>query len=177
MSLRDQFLARFSPALLGRKAFVYQRQSTLKQLRENRGSALYQQDLRRIAEEIGFAPASIVVIDCDTGSTAEAVEHRRGFIGLLDAIKSNEAGLVLTSDLSRANRDANDENSLFMWCREFRVALYFDEALHDANDITALLSMKITSAVNEYDNFRRRQHMLSSPLKNASRREKGEARS
>jgi hypothetical protein len=49
VTLREIFLSRFSPKLLALKAFVYQRQSSLRQLKENTGSTMYQRDLFEVA--------------------------------------------------------------------------------------------------------------------------------
>jgi DNA invertase Pin-like site-specific DNA recombinase len=160
MTLREIFLSKFSPKLLALKAFVYQRQSSLKQLQENTGSTMYQENLARIPAEIGFAPERIEIIDCDTATSGEAVEHRQGFQHLLASVQQGLVGLVVVGDLSRANRKAKDQFELFEYCKIFKVALWYDERLHDVTDISELLSMQVTAVVNENSNLRRRADML-----------------
>ena len=51
------------PDHLDRQAFVYVRQSTLFQVREHTASAARQYDLVQRAEDLGWSPASITIVD------------------------------------------------------------------------------------------------------------------
>ena len=66
---------------LSRNAFLYVRQSTLRQVRENVESAQRQYGLRERALALGWSLDQIVVIDCDQGQSGSSAIEREGFSG------------------------------------------------------------------------------------------------
>ena len=56
-----------TPAHLRRQAYLYVRQSTLRQVHENRESTARQYDLKRRAQALGWQADQILVIDEDLG--------------------------------------------------------------------------------------------------------------
>ena len=54
---------------LKRKAYLYVRQSTLKQVLENRESTLRQYDLKQRAVALGWPQDDIIVVDADQAVT------------------------------------------------------------------------------------------------------------
>ena len=67
------------PDHLDRLAVIYVRQSTLFQVRENVGSKTRQYDLVKRAQELGWTPASIQVVDQDQGHSGSSIIGRDGF--------------------------------------------------------------------------------------------------
>ena len=66
---------KIAPTHLQRQAYLYVRQSTLRQVLENTESTHRQYDLRQRAIALGWRPEQIVVIDSDLGqSGASAVD-------------------------------------------------------------------------------------------------------
>ena len=57
------------PDHLDRLAVIYVRQSTLFQVRENTGSTTRQYDLVKRAQDLGWTPACIQVVDQDQGQS------------------------------------------------------------------------------------------------------------
>jgi DNA invertase Pin-like site-specific DNA recombinase len=64
---------------LDRLAYLYIRQSTPKQVERNRESQAYQYQLTQRAEQLGWRPDRIRIIDGDLGLSASSSEHRDGF--------------------------------------------------------------------------------------------------
>ena len=64
---------------LSRIAFLYVRQSTLRQVRENVESGQRQYGLRDRALALGWRLEQIEVIDCDQGQSGSGAVEREGF--------------------------------------------------------------------------------------------------
>ena len=79
---------------LSRNAFLYVRQSTLRQVRENRESTQRQYALRDRALALGWKLEQIVVIDCDQGQSGSSAVDREGFQRLVTEVSMNRAGIV-----------------------------------------------------------------------------------
>src|SRR3954471_21228376 len=71
--------AKIRPDHLERPAFVYVRQSTLFQVREHTASTARQYDLVQRAQDLGWSPASVTVIDQDQGRSGATAADRDGF--------------------------------------------------------------------------------------------------
>ena len=69
---------------LSRSAFVYIRQSTLQQVRNNTESSRRQYALEGRAKDLGFK--TVVVIDDDLGISGTGCRERPGFARLLAAV-------------------------------------------------------------------------------------------
>ena len=64
---------------LKRNAYLYIRQSTLRQVIENTESTIRQYDLRQRAVALGWPVERIIVIDSDLGQSAATAADREGF--------------------------------------------------------------------------------------------------
>src|SRR5665811_842865 len=85
---------------LRRQAFLYVRQSTLRQVQENQESAKRQYGLRERALALGWSADQIVVIDCDQGHSASGAVEREGFQRLVTEVSMNRAGIVMGLEVS-----------------------------------------------------------------------------
>ena len=75
---------------LARQAFLYVRQSTLRQVVENPESTRRQYALRERASALGWRAEQIVVIDCDLGRSGATAE-REGFQRLVAEVGMGRA--------------------------------------------------------------------------------------
>jgi Resolvase, N terminal domain len=79
---------------LERRAAIYLRQSTLKQVHEDRESTVRQYALRQRAVELGWSSERIDVIDEDLGQSGSSASWRSGFQRLAEiAAELNRRGL------------------------------------------------------------------------------------
>ena len=84
------------PEHLNRQAYVYIRQSSLKQVLENTESTKRQYALRERAMALGWHKDRIVVIDSDLGqSAAPGAADRDGFEKLVTDVGMGRAGIVM----------------------------------------------------------------------------------
>jgi excisionase family DNA binding protein len=99
-----------------RRAVVYVRQSTLHQVERNIESAARQYALRERALELGWPPASIVVVDEDTGRSGSTSDGRIGFKDVVAEVGLGQVGLVLALEVSRLARSSADWHQLLDLC-------------------------------------------------------------
>jgi DNA invertase Pin-like site-specific DNA recombinase len=77
---------------LKRNAYLYVRQSTLRQVLENTESTIRQYDLRQRAVALGWPIERIIVIDSDLGQSAATAADREGFQKLVTEVSLEKAG-------------------------------------------------------------------------------------
>jgi DNA invertase Pin-like site-specific DNA recombinase len=111
MNTAPQASSKVSAAHLRRGAYLYVRQSTIKQVLTNTESTLRQYDLRGRAIAFGWSSEQITVIDIDQGHSGASAADREGFQRLVADVGMGKAGIVLGLECSRLARD----NSLFRY--------------------------------------------------------------
>ena len=77
-----------------RNAYLYVRQSTLRQVLENTESTQRQYGLRDRAAGLGWDAQQIVVIDSDLGQSGASAADREGLQKLVTEVSMGRAGIV-----------------------------------------------------------------------------------
>jgi DNA invertase Pin-like site-specific DNA recombinase len=129
---------------LQRRAVVYLRQSTLKQVRVNTESTLRQYDLRQRAIDLGWAQDRIDIVDEDLGRSGGSVEGRRGFQRVAEEVAHGRIGAIFALEVSRLTRSSADWHHLLELCGLADVVIVDERAVYcprDYND-RALLGLK-----------------------------------
>jgi hypothetical protein len=80
---------------LRRNAYLYVRQSTLRQVLHNTASTQRQYDLRGRAIALGWTAEQLIVIDTDQGQSGASAADRDGFQHLVAEVGMGHAGIVL----------------------------------------------------------------------------------
>jgi DNA invertase Pin-like site-specific DNA recombinase len=99
---------KITAAHLERKAIVYIRQSSLKQVRENLGSQFTQRALVEHAQSLGWHPERIEVLEGDLGQSATATAGRDACKALAAAVALDPVGIIVGWDASRLARNNAD---------------------------------------------------------------------
>lgn len=120
---------KIQPVHLERKAFVYIRQSSMRQVEENLESQDLQYQLFQRACSLGWSPDQVVVIDDDLGKSAISSATREGFQSLVAAVGLASVGIILVTDVSRLARNCAD------WYRLLDLASLCGTLLTDASGI------------------------------------------
>lgn len=110
------------------QAYVYVRQSTPKQVRDNRTSQENQYALVERAIQLGWPRSSIRVIDEDLGKSGSD-GHRSGFQALVGAVSLGHVGIVLAYEASRLARNNAD------WYALLDLAAVSDTLIADADGV------------------------------------------
>ena len=90
-------LSKLRPAHLGRDAYIYVRQSTLTQVRENTESLERQYELADRAMTLGWQPRQVVIVDGDLGRSGAEATAREAFKGLVADVGPGRWGSSLGS--------------------------------------------------------------------------------
>ncbi len=120
---------KITPAHLQRLVYIYIRQSTLKQVRENRESQVYQYNLVETAQALGWSRERIRVIDADQGLSGRESETRTGFKELVAEISLGHVGIIFGYEVSRLARNNRD------WYHLMDLAAIFGTLLADGDGI------------------------------------------
>jgi len=104
-----------------RKAFLYVRQSTLRQVYENTESTKRQYALKEQLIRLGWDESQIETIDCDLGQSGADADGRHGFQHLMAEVSLGRAGIVAGIEVSRLSRSSTDWNKLLKWDGLLRV--------------------------------------------------------
>jgi DNA invertase Pin-like site-specific DNA recombinase len=109
-------LSKVRPTHLSRQAWVYVRQSTMTQVRENTESLQRQYELVDRARGLGWEREQIHVVDEDLGRSGAEASARTGFQSLVAAVGLGQVGLVLGIEVSRLARRNADWYHLLDLC-------------------------------------------------------------
>ena len=93
---------------LERKAYVYIRQSSPRQVREHEEGRRRQYDLVGWAETLGWPRERIVTLDEDQGKSGSAPNDRPGFKEMVSAVGRGEVGIVIALEAMRLARNSPD---------------------------------------------------------------------
>jgi excisionase family DNA binding protein len=148
-------MSKISPEQLARGAYVYVRQSTADQLRNNHESRRRQYALADRARALGWS--EVVVIDDDLGVSASGVA-RPGFERLLAAICSGQVGAVVSIEASRLARNGRDWHTLLEFCALVGSVIVDEDGVYDPRSVNdrLLLGMKGTMSEMELSLLRQR---------------------
>ena len=124
----SQVNAKITGSHRNRKALIYLRQSTEKQVQFNKESQRLQYGLKDIAKEWGWE--EIEVIDRDLGvSAAVGCSSRRGFEKVIGSVALGEVGILFSRETSRLSRTDKD------WCQLLEVCGIFDTLISDGDQV------------------------------------------
>jgi DNA invertase Pin-like site-specific DNA recombinase len=137
---------KIEPRHLLRRAIVYVRQSTPRQVQNNQESTRRQYQLAERARQMGWMAAQVEVIDEDLGLSGASSHLRAGFQRLVAAIGLGEVGIVLVTEISRLSRRNSDWHRVIELCAVFRTLIADEDGVYcpqDPND-RLLLGVKGT---------------------------------
>lgn len=168
MSGFGEWAHKVRPEHLRRDAWLYVRQSTLRQVVENTESTERQYAMRERALALGWPLERIHVIDSDLGRSG-AERDRDGFQQLVAEVSLGRAGIVLGLEVSRLARNSTDWHRLLEICALADTLILDEDGIYDPahfND-RLLLGLKGTMSEAELHVLRAR---LQGGVLNAARR-------
>jgi len=148
---------KIKPEHLARKAIVYLRQSSEKQVRQNKESQRLQYDVAERMRNLGWK--AVEIIGTDLGSSAGIASARReGFERVLSSVALGEVGIVGSWEVSRLSRTDKDWCRLLEVCQIFETLIADEQHIYDLNslDDQLVLGIKGTLSVVELKVLRQR---------------------
>ena len=148
---------KIKPEHLARKAIVYLRQSSEKQVRQNKESQLLQYDVANRMRALGWHEVEIIGSDLGC-SAAMASARREGFERVLSSVALGEVGIVASREVSRLSRTDKDWCRLLEVCQIFGTLIADEQQVYDLNylDDQLVLGIKGTLSVVELKVLRQR---------------------
>lgn len=156
---------------LKRKAYVYVRQSTIRQVFENTESTRRQYELRDRAVALGWAPDMIEVIDTDLGQSGTSAEDRKGFQKLVAEAGLGRAGIVMGLEVSRLARNCADWHRLIEICGMNRTLILDEDGIYDPTDFNDRLLLGLKGTMSEAETHLIRARLRGGILNKARRGE------
>jgi len=145
---------------LRRDAYLYIRQSTIRQVFENSESTKRQYALRQRAIALGWPDERIVVIDSDLGRSGASAADREGFQRLVAEVSMQHVGIVLGLEVSRLARNCSDWHRLLELCAMTGTLILDEDGCYDPADFNdaLLLGIKGTMSAAELHFLKARLH-------------------
>src|SRR5665647_2998635 len=138
-----------TPAHLKRNAYLYVRQSTLRQVFENSESTKRQYALRERAVALGWTLDRVITIDGDLGQSGASAVDRDGFQRLVAEVGVGKAGIVLGLEVSRLARNSTDWHRLLEICAITGTLICDEDGLYDPGDFNDRLLLGLKGTMSE----------------------------
>ncbi|KRB83470.1 recombinase family protein [Noviherbaspirillum sp. Root189] len=142
-----------------RDAFLYIRQSSLRQVLENTESTERQYALRDRAVSLGWPIERIHVIDSDLGMSGASARDRDGFQRLVGEVANGHAGIVLGLEVSRLARNNADWHRLLELAALTGTLILDEDGVYDPGHFNDRLLLGLKGAMSEAE-----LHMLKARL-------------
>ena len=168
--------SQIKPSHLEKPAFVYLRQSSPTQVKNNVESGRRQRQMEERVAQLGWPSASIHVLGGDTGRSGSTLHGRDDYQVMLEAVLAGNAGLIAARELSRLVRDNQDWNQLVRVCRHQDVLLMDEQRVYDATNAQDRVVLGVAGAFNEFEIAMIIDRMLESQRQKAARGELYEGR-
>ena len=155
---------------LSRRAYVYVRQSTVRQVFENTESTKRQYDLRQTAMALGWSSDEVVVIDTDLGKSGASTD-REGFQQLVAQVGLGNAGVVLSLEVSRLARNSGDWHQLLEICALTDTLIVDEAGIYDPSQFNDRLLLGLKGTMSEAELHVMRARLRGGLLNKARRGE------
>jgi DNA invertase Pin-like site-specific DNA recombinase len=154
-----------------RRAVVYLRQSTIKQVHEHGESTRRQYGLKERAIALGWPTDNVDVIDEDLGQSGTSVEGREGFQRLAEAVAQGRVGAIFALEVSRLARSSADWHHLLDLCRLTDVQIIDEQAVYTPGDYNDRLLLGLKGTMSEAEQYWMRLRLDGGRLSKARRGE------
>jgi DNA invertase Pin-like site-specific DNA recombinase len=134
---------------LERDAYLYIRQSSMKQVMENVESGKRQYALRARATALGWADDRVVVIDSDQGESGASAAWREGFRRLVTDVGLGRAGIVMGLEVSRLARNNADWHRLLEICALANTLILDEDGVYDPAHFNDRLLLGLKGTMSE----------------------------
>ena len=137
------------PHHLERGAYLYVRQSSMRQVIENVESTKRQYALRGRATALGWRDDQIIVIDNDQGESGASASWREGFQRLVTDVGMGRAGIVMGLEVSRLARNNADWHRLLEICALADTLILDEDGVYDPASFNDRLLLGLKGTMSE----------------------------
>jgi DNA invertase Pin-like site-specific DNA recombinase len=154
-----------------RRATVYLRQSTLKQVHVHRESTARQYALQKRAVDLGWQVDQVDVIDEDLGHSGSSTEGRTGFQRLAEEVADGRIGAIFALEVSRLARSSADWHRLLDLCGLSDVVIVDEQTVYTPRDYDDRLLLGLKGTMSEAEQSWMRLRLEGARLSKARRGE------
>ncbi len=162
---------KITPRHLERKAIIYIRQSSPKQVRVNTESQRNQRALVERAQSLGWSQARIVVLDADLGQSATSTEGREDFTQLAAEVALGHVGIIFGWEVSRLARNNADWYQLLDLAAVVGALIADIEGVYDPRSYNDRLLLGLKGTMSEAELHMMRQRLSAGRLSKVARGE------
>jgi DNA invertase Pin-like site-specific DNA recombinase len=137
-----------TPKHLKLRAYLYVRQSTIKQVIENQESTKRQYALKDKALMLGWQEEQITVIDSDLGESG-ASTTRDGFSKMVADVGLGHVGIVMGLEVSRLARNSRDWQKLLEICALTQTLILDEEGVYNPACFNDRLLLGLKGTISE----------------------------
>ena len=137
------------PRHLKRQAYLYVRQSSLRQVLENTESTKRQYALKQRALALGWTQEQIIVVDTDLGQSGASSADREGFQRLVTDVGMGRAGIVMGLEVSRLARNNADWHRLLEICALADTLILDEDGIYDPAHFNDRLLLGLKGTMSE----------------------------
>ena len=141
--------SKVQPQHLQRGAYLYVRQSSMRQVLENVESTKRQYALRGRAAALGWRDEQITVIDSDQGESGASAAWREGFQRLVSEVGVGRAGIVMGLEVSRLARNNADWHRLLEICALADTLILDEDGVYDPSQFNDRLLLGLKGTMSE----------------------------
>src|SRR6476660_4034083 len=169
--MSEQTAAKVTGAHLARTAYLYVRQSTLRQVLTHTESTARQYALRQKAVALGWPAEQVITIDRDQGQSGASAVDREGFQRLVAEVGVGRAGIVLGLEVSRLARNNADWHRLLEICALSGTLICDENGLYDPGEFNDRLLLGLKGTMSEAELHFIRARLRGGQLSKARRGE------
>lgn len=156
-----------------RLAYIYIRQSTLRQVRHHQESTQRQYALREKAIEMGWSEERVCLLDEDLGLSGSQGSERSAFNTLVADVSMGKVGAVFALEASRLSRSFADWQRLVELCALTDTLIVDEDGCYDASDFNDQLLLGLKGTMSQAELHFLRLRLEGGKL---SKAQKGELR-
>lgn len=136
-------------AHLSKTAYLYIRQSTIRQVYENNESTMRQYALKDRLISLGWPAERVITIDQDLGKSGAGAQNRSGFQTLVGEVSNGLVGAIACLECSRLSRSSADWSRLMQFCAYTNTLLIDADGIYDPNDFNDRLLLGLKATMSE----------------------------
>ncbi len=154
-----------------KNAYLYVRQSTIRQVVENQESTRRQYALKDRVLALGWSLEQIKTIDCDLGLSGSGSANREGFKKLVAEVGMGNAGIVAGLEVSRLARNSSDWHRLLEICAVTNTLLLDEDGIYSPENFNDRLLLGLKGTMSEAELHYIKARMLGGIISKAKRGE------
>jgi len=154
---------------LSKNAYLYIRQSTMKQVYEHKESTKRQYALKEKIVVAGWDSSNIITIDDDLGLSGASTNGRTGFKYLVSEVATGNAGIIVGIEVSRLARSSSDWNRLLEISTLTNTLIMDEDGIYDISDFNDRLLLGLKGTMSEAELHYLKSRMRGGLLNKARR--------